>query len=151
MDLGSSPPPRNLLPEQTGGESLTRIASAIAPKPDPRASTSSSSQPTSTTHQPMHPQQLDLPVASDSSIPQRDASPNSSTNTASAPTLPVPQPALSAGSTGTSSDILTILNTFSQLPLEQRRALFPVLGTLTETPQPEAPMRGDDAPPSYSD
>ena len=95
---------------------------------------------------------LDLLVAPDSSILQRDAFPNSSTNASSAATLPlvVPQPAHAArvGLDGTSSNMLAVLNTFSQLTLEQRCTLFPVLGTFTETPQ--APML-DDAPPSYSD
>jgi hypothetical protein len=150
MDL-DPPRPRHMPVEQAGGESLAHIASVITPKPDPQRSTAASSQPTPATHQLMHPQ-LDLPVASDSSILRRDASPSSSTNAPSARTVPVPQPALAAGAgpAGTGSDILAILNTFSQLPPEQRRALSSVLSTFTETSQSsEAPMQGD-APPSYN-
>ena len=90
----------------------------------------------------MYPQ-LDLPAASDPPTRrQRDVSLDSS--------VPTPHTQLiasgpGAGPESTTSDIVSTLTTFSRLPPEEMRALFPVLSTIMATQQP--PETGP--PPSY--
>ena len=89
---------------------------------------------------------------SDSTDPQRDGSLDfSSSVDVSAPQT---QPTTEPGEGGAATpDILTTLHAFSRLPPEQRRALLPVLNTITTTPQPSEDLTSNAgdvvAPPSY--
>ena len=103
----------------------------------------------------MYPQ-LDLPTASDPPTQrQREASLD-----AAGASVPTPHIQLIASGPGagpetetTTSDIVSTLTTFSRLPPEEMRALFPVLSTIMATQQPPEASSGDSvlgAPPAYS-
>jgi hypothetical protein len=91
----------------------------------------------------MHP----LLAASDPNARQQEALLHSAG--ASAPASHVqPAPGTDAEPDGTTADTVATLNTFSRLPPERMRALFPVLTDIMANRQPS---EADDTPPSYTD
>jgi hypothetical protein len=83
---------------------------------------------------------------------QRDASLDFSASSADV-SAPQTQPPSAPGEASAAPDILTTLHAFSRLPPEQRRALLPVLNTITATPRMSEDLTSDAgdvvAPPSY--
>jgi hypothetical protein len=116
---------------------LATTSSLVAPTSDPQTTRPQYPQLTSQLHESMYPQL----AASDSNARQREASSHAAG--ASVPASHTqPASGTSAEPDSTTADTLATLNTFSRLPPERMRTLFPVLTDIMASRQPSEALRG---------